>query len=176
MFHAVIDACLDLRAGGVAADEVAAVEVRGDGLLLARGDRPVANERDAKVSIHHSVAAGLVAGSGGLDAFSAGFVARPDVAAMRARVTPVRDDSLPRGAATVVVRLVDGREMVSTVLHPRGSGQNPLTDGEIEDKVRECVRAGGGTADADRLIEAVWNLDRAASLDGLLRAAGAQTA
>ena len=49
VFHAVIDACFKLReslAGRI--DEIAAIKVHGSALLLARGDRMVRNERDAR--------------------------------------------------------------------------------------------------------------------------------
>jgi 2-methylcitrate dehydratase PrpD len=68
VFHAVIDACLELRARlDVPPEAISAVTVAGDALLLARGDRAVRNERDARVSIHHSSALGLLRGPRLLD-------------------------------------------------------------------------------------------------------------
>jgi len=67
VFHAVIDACFKLRArldGRV--DAIAAITVHGSALLLARGDRVVRNERDARVSIHHCAACALSLGSAGV--------------------------------------------------------------------------------------------------------------
>jgi len=93
VMHAVIDACLQLRAQGLRADQVASVTVRGDQLLLARGDRAVANERDAKVSNQHCVAAALLRGAAGVAEFAAGFVADPATAALRAKVTCELDAS-----------------------------------------------------------------------------------
>src|SRR5204862_2922274 len=55
VLHAVIDAAFELRnTYALAAADIAAVTVTGNALLLARADRDVANERDAKISIQHS--------------------------------------------------------------------------------------------------------------------------
>ena len=70
VFHAVIDACLRLREEIAAPPEaIAGVMVAGDALLLARGDRAVRNERDARVSIHHCAALGLGARARGCGRF-----------------------------------------------------------------------------------------------------------
>ncbi len=54
VMHAVIDACLALRREhGLQPEAIAEITISGDQLLLDRGDRFVANERDARVSIQH---------------------------------------------------------------------------------------------------------------------------
>ena len=54
VMHAVIDACLALRREHALQPEaIAEITISGDQLLLDRGDRLVANERDARVSIQH---------------------------------------------------------------------------------------------------------------------------
>jgi 2-methylcitrate dehydratase PrpD len=174
VMHAIIDACLKLRADGLKPEQVASVVVRGDQLLLARGDRKVENERDAKVSNHHCVAAGLLRGAGGVPEFAAPFVADPAAVAMRAKTRCELDASMPRGAATVEVRTTDGRMLNATVHHPLGSEQNPLSDAEIEAKLAENVRIGGSGVDPARVIEAVWTLDQAETVAPLARAAASR--
>lgn len=51
VFHAAIDACLELRALAGDTVKVTRVIVEGPQVLLARGDRPVGNDRVARVSI-----------------------------------------------------------------------------------------------------------------------------
>src|SRR6185503_7174370 len=87
VFHAVIDACLLLRERiGRRIDQVDSVTVQGSALLLARGDRPVNNERDARVSIHHCVACGLLLGAAGVSEFEESSVFRPDLVSFRQKV------------------------------------------------------------------------------------------
>ena len=171
VFHAVIDACLRLREEVAAQPEaVASVVVAGDALLLARGDRPVRNARDARVSIHHCVALGLVRGRAGVADFEMPAVADPALAAFRAKVAAALDESLPRGAASVTVRLEDGREARATVTAPRGSIENPLGDGEIEAKFRDNAALGGFTGRCDEQIAAVWALEGGRDVSRLMRA------
>jgi 2-methylcitrate dehydratase PrpD len=160
VFHAVIDACLLLRERiGRRVDEIEQVTVQGSALLLARGDRAVNNERDSRVSIHHCAACGLLVGAAGTAEFSAEAVSRPDLVALRQRVRAQLDGEMPDGAARVTVRLSSGESLTESVISPRGSLAAPLTDRDIEAKLREGVRTGQSDWDADRVIAAVWRLD-----------------
>jgi len=171
VFHAVIDACLALRQEvGAAPDAIAAVTVAGDALLLARGDRVVNNERDARVSIHHSAALGLVRGRAGVADFEMPAVTDAALAAFRAKVVAKLDETLPRGAATVTLRLADGREFQRTVLHPRGSFERPMSDAELEEKFRDNAAIGGFADRADTAIAALWALDSAPGVGKLMAA------
>jgi 2-methylcitrate dehydratase PrpD len=171
VMHAVIDACLALRAEhGLDAQRVDRVTVRGDALLIARGDRVVRDERDARVSIHHCAAVALARGAAGLAEFTARCVAEPAIAALRHRVVAERDDTLPTGAATVTVRTTEGARYDTTVRDARGSLARPLGDADVEAKVHDCVAAGGSGCDAGALTDAVWSLHDAPSLDALITA------
>ncbi len=170
VFHSVIDACLTLRERiGRSVDRVESVTVQGSALLLARGDRPVNNERDARVSIHHCVACGLLLGKAGVTEFAQATVIRPDIAQMRQKVRAELDAQMPDGAARVTLRLSAGEVFTETVTSPRGSLAAPLSDREIEEKLREGVRTGQSDWDADRVIDAVWRLDTVDDFAELLR-------
>jgi 2-methylcitrate dehydratase PrpD len=162
VLHAVADACLALRSEhGFDSDEVESVTVAGDALLLARGDRLVANERDARVSIQHTVAVALLTGAAGLDQYTPRTVSDPAIAAFRGRVTPVLDASLPKGAARVEIRVVGNRTLKHTVLHARGSLAQPLTDEEIVAKVRDLARRSRIGDRIDAITKSVWSLETA---------------
>ncbi|SDH76493.1 MULTISPECIES: MmgE/PrpD family protein [Bradyrhizobium] len=169
VFHAVIDACFKLRAqldGRI--DYIASISVRGSALLLARGDRPVRNERDARVSIHHCVACALLLGAAGVTEFSETTVSRPDIISLRRKVKAVLDASLPDGAARVTIHLASGETFDEIVMAAKGSLEDPLTDRDIEAKLRECARLGGTDWDIERVIDRVWNLDTLADVSGLM--------
>jgi 2-methylcitrate dehydratase PrpD len=159
VFHAVIDACFKLRSRIKQIDQIEMVTVQGSSLLLARGDRPVRNERDARVSIHHCVACGLLIGAAGVSEFERMTVVRPDIAKFRERVRAELDSSMADGAARVSVRLASGETVTETVVCPRGSLADPLGDREIEAKLRDGVRTGGSDWNAEQIIEAVWQID-----------------
>jgi 2-methylcitrate dehydratase PrpD len=141
--HAVIDACFALRRNhAVRAAEIAEIIVCGDQLLLDRGDRNVTNERDARVSIHHCAAVSFLFGKAGLREFSEEMVHDNAVAALRALTTVRLDSNSPKGAAIATVGTLDGRTLEETVFHARGSTEQPLSDHDIEVKVRELARSG----------------------------------
>lgn len=161
VFHAVIEACLALREEVGPPERIAHVTVAGDALLLARGDRVVGNERDARVSIHHSAALGFVRGRAGVADFEMPAVLDPALAAFRAKVSAALDEGLPRGATTVTVRLQDGRTLQRQVISPRGSLEHPMNDAELEAKFRDSAAIGGFADRADAAIAAIWALDEA---------------
>lgn len=169
VFHSEVDACLELRGKGVRAADIASISVYGNALFLARGDRAVTNERDARVSIHHSAAVALLFGAAGLREFSPEVVMQDDVKALRGKVKAVRDDNLPTGASRVAVTTTDGKTLEATVIHARGSIEKPLTDADIEAKARTL--AAGKSCDIEKLIAATWSLDKAPGVADLMRAA-----
>jgi len=169
VMHAVIDACLELRAAhDLAAHEIDRITVSGDALLLARGDRAVRDERDARVSIHHAAACAFLWGRAGVPEFSQACVMSTEAVAFRDRVRARRDDAMPTGAARVQVQTAHGQHYECTVEHARGSIESPLTDADIESKVRALAAMGGSGCDVDGLIRHAWCLDEADDVAGFL--------
>lgn len=176
VLHSVIDACLELAdRHELDAEHIDSICVHGDALLLARGDRRVENERDARVSIHHAAAVAFLEHRAGVEEFSSAQVADPGTAALRARVRTVLDSGLPQGAAHVVVSTTAGRTYATTVMEARGGSQNPLTDLAIEDKVRRLTRADSGSDSINKVIAAIWEIDTAAPLAELMNCLTAGT-
>ncbi|MBP0446987.1 MmgE/PrpD family protein [Roseomonas sp. SSH11] len=171
VFHAVIDACLELR-DRVPPARIASILVEGDQLLLDRGDRPLRSERDCRVSIHHSAAVALLRGSAGVADFSGAALNDPAVAALRTKVTAGLDSNLPRGAARVTLRDSSGQTFAALVEYPRGSAARPLTDRELEAKFRDNAGLGGLQGQAEEWIGRIWALEQTESLGPLLRSMG----
>jgi 2-methylcitrate dehydratase PrpD len=169
VMHAVIDACLALRRDhALTTAQIAEITVSGDQLLLDRGDRLATNDRDARVSIPHCAAVSVLFGAAGLKEFSTETVNDPAVAAMRA-LTKVRlDPDSPRGAATVAIRTIDGRTLRTTVLHAKGSMEQPLSDQEIEAKVRGLAGHGSFRGNIDHVIDMMWRIDTLPTIDRLV--------
>jgi 2-methylcitrate dehydratase PrpD len=169
VMHSVIDACLALRQDhALTATDIADITISGNQLLLDRGDRPVTNDRDARVSIHHCAAVSFLFGTAGLKEFSDETVHDPAVVALRSVTKARLDGASPRGAATAAVRTVDGRLLTATVPHARGSADRPLTDQDIEAKVRDLARHGDFKGTIGEVIAAVWRLDTMATIDPLI--------
>ncbi len=171
VMHAVIDACLALRRDhALTAADIAEVTVSGDQLLVDRGDRPATNDRDCRVSTYHCAAVSFRFGAAGLREFSTEAVNDPAVASLRSRITTRVDPASPIGAATVSVRTTDGRTLETTVLHAKGSTERPLSDQEIEAKLRDLVDQSPFQGNADTIIETAWRLDGLPNIDALTTA------
>ena len=171
VFHSVIDACFRLREKvGPRIEDIASITVEGSALLLARGDRAVRNERDARVSIHHCAACALLLGVAGVTEFSDATVFRPDLASFRQKVRAVLDASLPDGAARVKIQLTSGETFSEIVMAAKGSLAHPLSDSDIEAKLRDCAQLGQSDWDIDRIIDGVWRMDTLAEVSSLMKA------
>jgi len=172
VFHAEIDACLALHDRlTIAPDQIAEVVVRGDQLLLDRGDRETVTNRDARVSIPHAAAVALVRGRAGVAEFEQAAVDDPALWAFRAKVRAEHDPAAPPASASVTVITTDGRSETATVTDARGGPANPLPDTDLEAKLRDGARAAGLEDRADDIIARVWGLDGGADIAGLMRAA-----
>jgi 2-methylcitrate dehydratase PrpD len=167
----VIDACLELRARHAPAPEaMERVVVRGHPLMRERTDRPnVANGRDAKVSLQHSVAAAFLFGAAGLAQYEDDCIADAAVLALRTRVVFEEDPAAPVESATVTVHFADGTEYSEHVRHGRGTPGRPMSDAELDTKVRELAAYGAPFVDAAGLIAAVRSIEDEADPIRLMR-------
>ena len=162
VLNPVIDACLELRERpGFAREQISRVVVEGHPLLRQRADRPgVTTGREAQVSAQHTVSVVFMRGAAGVQEYSDAAVKAPDVRALGQRVEVAENPDIPVGAAQVRVQLASGAELVARVDDARGSPTKPLTDSEIEAKVRSLAAFGCPSLDVDPLIDAIWALDR----------------
>jgi 2-methylcitrate dehydratase PrpD len=172
----VIDACLDLRAQdpGLNLDAITDIKVEGHSLLRERTDRPaVTTGREAQVSTQHSVAVALIRGLAGVAQFEDAVVTSPDIVALRSKVHVRERPGTPVEAAHVTITLVDGRTLHSFVEQGRGTPKRPMSDTDIEAKVKELASYGCPTLDPSPLIDAIWSLDGSPDAGSVMRLAGA---
>lgn len=171
VMHSIIDACLELRARHALDPAlIAEVTVAGDALLQARGNRAVNNERDARVSIHHSATTALLWGKAGVAEFAGPKSMSPEAIAFRAKVKAERDDSVAKGGSRVTVRMKDGASHTTTVLHAHGSIERPMSDRDLEGKVAELTTLAGTGLDPAAICRLTWDLDKAAGVADVLKA------
>ncbi len=170
VFHAVVDAAMALREQlNLTADDIASVVVRGDQLLLDRGDRPVSNERDARVSIHHSAAIGLALGKAGVAEHAGPVVFDPMITALRRKIRAELAHEMPPWSASVTIETSDGRVESRTIEDARGSPKSPMSDSDLETKFRDNSELGGCADKADMRISAIWAIEEASDLGPLMR-------
>ncbi|WP_459615004.1 MmgE/PrpD family protein [Bordetella sp. 2513F-2] len=177
VLNPVIDACLALHAEArLDAARIARIELSGHPLLRQRTDRRgIATGRQSQVSAQHAVAVALTRGRAGLEEFSDAAVADPALRALGGKVQFRDDPGRSVDGVALHVVLDDGKVLAHTVDAARGSRARPLSDRELEDKLRALCRHGGSTVRAEPLIEAVWALEHAGDAAAVVRLAAPAT-
>lgn len=167
VIHPVLDCVLDWRRAHPNSD-VARVVIRGNPLLSDRTDRPnIASGRESQVSVQHAVAAALVYGKAGLEQFSDACVRNPKVQTQRSKVEVVRDPAFSTIAAAVEITTADGKTERLTQEAARGSDANPMSDQDLEDKLRTAAVSWNPRQNITPLIDAIWALDKSGDVSGL---------
>jgi 2-methylcitrate dehydratase PrpD len=168
VIHPFLDCVLDWRRAHPG-EVVARVVLRGNPLLSVRTDRPdISTGRESQVSVQHAVAAALVLGRAGLDQFTDACARDPKVIEMRCNVEVIRDPAIATIAAEVELWTADGTRHALSTPAARGSPSNPMSDREIEDKLRTIAAAWRPGHDVQPLIDAVWELERSNDVSSLL--------
>lgn len=172
VIHPSIDACAQLRAQGVTADQVERIELKVHSLVLElTGKKEPADGLQGKFSVYHGCAAGLIFGRAAEEEFADGIVTRPDMVALRRKVVATVDDAIDEASADVTAVLKDGRRVHVFVEHAIGSLQRPMTDRDLEGKFTHLVAPVLGATRAAELTAAAWALGNATDVRGLTRLA-----
>ena len=168
VIHPSIDACVQLRDRGITPRQVARIELRVHSLVLElTGNKEPRDGLQAKFSVYHGCAAGLVFGRAGEAEFADDVVNRPDMVALRRKVVATADDAIDEAGADVTAVLADGRRVHLRIEHAIGSLQRPLSDAQLDAKFAALVEPVLGAAKAQALGDACRRLADAADVRGL---------
>jgi 2-methylcitrate dehydratase PrpD len=179
--HPAIDAMLMLVAEhSLKPDDVEHVTSWTHPRRLQHTNRPQpASALDAKFSVQYCVARALLQGHVVLSDFEGDAWADPSVRSLMQRVTaepdPLADRQPDHFGAEIVVSLRDGRRLSKRVSKAAGrTSANPLPMSRIEAKFIDCAKhALNGDAHASlNLLAALWKIDEAADVAGIMRSAG----
>jgi len=68
----------------------------------------------------------------------------------------------------VNITTTDGRKFSKQLDYPKGDARNPLSDAEIEEKFRALAEGILSAKAQGKLIDAIWNLEKCASVTKLM--------
>jgi 2-methylcitrate dehydratase PrpD len=173
VIHPSIDACVQLRnEHGVRAEDVERIELRVHSLVLElTGKKAPKSGLEAKFSVYHASAAGLIFGVAGEAQFADEIVNRADVIALRQKITAIVDDDISEESADATVICNDGRKLHVFVDHAIGSLAKPMSDAQLEAKFDGLVTPILGVAKRDVLKTHCWNLGLASDVRALVNSA-----
>ena len=172
--HPAADALLDvMQREGLSAAQISQVQThvhQGAIDVLGRVTVP-ATVHQAKFSMGTVLGLIAVHGKAGLPEFHDLALTDPAVAAFRDKVSmtldPEVDSAYPqRWLGRVTVTTTDGRTLRGAIDEPKGDPGNTLSRAELADKFQRLAHFSGARtpAQANRLIEQVWNLRTTASM------------
>lgn len=143
------------RAAGIRPEEIASVTLMAPPLIRRLVGRPALagmSASYARLCYQYSGALTLIDGHVGLKDFSAGALARADVAALGAKIEVVEDGQTNPSAFTpqcLTVRLRSGAQREFEIETLPGAPASPLSAAENEAKFRECCAFGFGEVPTD---------------------------
>jgi 2-methylcitrate dehydratase PrpD len=162
VLHPIIDACLQLRATNhLTADTIDRIDIRAHPLVLElTGKQTPQTGLEGKFSVYFAAAVAIVTGGAGVKEFTDTWVRDPAVVALRDRVTVAIDPSIGEAQSRVKVTLKDGRSLDMFVEHAVGSVERPMTDADLDAKVRDLCDGVLAADQTRRLIERCRQIER----------------
>jgi 2-methylcitrate dehydratase PrpD len=167
-YHSVIDGLIALREQhGFAAEDVKRIGIGIYAVGVHGHDhKHCDNILDAQMSAPVAAALALVDGEIAAQSFLPDRLSRPEVQRLiEASDTQVDEDCeriYPgRRSGVVRVELSDGRRFEKRVLDPKGEGENPMSDTDLQRKFMANCEPVIGKAKCERLIELIWSFDQA---------------
>jgi 2-methylcitrate dehydratase PrpD len=167
--HPGIDACAQLRARGVKPEDVERIELKVHSLVLELcGKKEPADGLQAKFSIYHGCAAGLMFGRAGEGEYADAVVTSPAMVDLRRKVVATVDDAIAEEQVDVTAVLRDGRREHVFIEHAIGSLQCPMSDADLEAKFHGQADEVLGAPRVQALIDACWGVGAAPNLRAVL--------
>ncbi len=140
--HAGIDALMQILAETRSdCGAIARILVHGNAQFSLQFDRlEPANLLDAQFSMQYALAVAAVSGRATLDQFEPPRTSDPEIRRLMAATTLLDDRVIaPGDYPAIEVVLSDGRRIERHVQFAKGAPQNPLSDGELADKVASLI-------------------------------------
>jgi 2-methylcitrate dehydratase PrpD len=164
VLHPSIDACLQLRAAGqLTPDVIERIELFVHPLVIElTGKRTPRTGLEGKFSVYFAAAVAIVTGAAGVKQFTDEWVRQPVVTALRDRVVVNVNPGIGEAQAKAVITLRDGRRLEKFVEHAIGSVERPMSDGDLDAKVRDLCDGVLPSGHAARLIDVCRNIEHQA--------------
>lgn len=173
VIHPVIDGCSQLheemKKQGLKSEDIKSVEVVVHPLVLElTGRRKPQDELQAKFSVYHGGAIGLIWGKGTPSQYEDEGVRSAEVIDVRDKIDAKADKSLRPDETHIALTMTDGRILQKHVEHAVGSLEVPLTNDMLREKFIDQTKSilGDRTEAASRIL---WDIEQVQDMRDLAR-------
>lgn len=171
--HPIIDACIQLhreiKQKGLTLSGLKSVHARVHPLVLElTGKKTPQDGLQAKFSVYHGGAVGLVFGKAGPAEYEDHVVTSQEVTSVRDKIAATADENLGADEAELVLEFEDGQTLRHHVLHAVGSLEVPMTDAQLQNKFVDQVALVLGVAGARQASGIAEDLKNVASMRELV--------
>jgi 2-methylcitrate dehydratase PrpD len=168
--HPSIDAVLFLRERyGIQADQISSITCKLNPLVLGMTpyERPQSGY-EAKFSMKYAIARALLDGEVRLDHFTDEKMREEDWKSIIPKINFIHPDAWGHGAVDllteIVIHLTGGQTISHRVAIPKGEPENPMTEGELVEKFKQCTKDVFKEEERQRWIDLILHLERAEDL------------
>jgi 2-methylcitrate dehydratase PrpD len=174
VLNPVIEACLDIyeqeQSNPEFLSSIQEIRIMGNPLLKQRTDRPsIENGRQSQVSGQHAVSVALHFGQAGLKEFSDEIVKNDKIHAFYSKVSFLDDSAIAVDGVKIQL-ICNDRVIEKQIDHAKGSVSRPLTDRDLENKLRNQIIYHQLKLDAEKIIKLIWSIDHLQDVSVLLSA------
>jgi aconitate decarboxylase len=175
--HPIIDGCVQLHEEmegsaqkGLSVAQIERVHAKVHPLVLElTGKKTPQDGLQAKFSVYHGGAIGLVLGKAGPAQYEDYVVRDQQIISVRDKIEAVADEAIRPDEAEIVVEFSDGQKLTKRVSHAIGSLENPMTDKNLQDKFVDQVSQAIGMEEARKASGACWAVEAASNVGQLAK-------
>ena len=176
VIHPSIEACTRLHAQGITAADIRDIRLKVHPLVLElTGKKEPRNGLEAKFSVFHASAVGLIFGRASEAEFADEVVARRDVETLRGKIVATAHETIAEDACELIATLADGREIGIAIEHAVGSLGRPMSDADLETKFHGLADPILGSTQTKALLNVAWETAEAKDVHQLVRLATPQS-
>jgi len=171
VIHPIIEGCTSLATQhNINPAAVQRVVLRCNPLVLELcGKKTPKNTLEAKLSVFYSAAVAIVARRVGEHEYGGTLLSSPAVSILRDKVTVEPDPKIREDETDVTIELLDGTSVHHHIDHVIGSVNRPMSDHDMQEKVRSLIEPILPSAQVKKLIDACWNITQLDDVSTLAR-------
>lgn len=176
VIHPAIDGCQQIRSEiGDKVMDIQSVHLTAHPLVLElTGKTAPRTGLEGKFSVYHAAASALLYGDGSPTAFTDEMVGRPDIIALRDRVSATADPACHEASVDIDIVFNDGSKLHKRIERAIGSRERPLTDDQLNVKFLNQAELVVGAEQSRRILDMSWAMESLSGAADLAEEAAAR--